>query len=347
MQFPGNFNLKPVNILKIAGLALVAIIIITLAFRLIGSSFDRSSSQTGKIALYQGTPSFDASGSGGMSEIAYDEAGVAAKLSIRNVTSPSIPPTNEVTTGDSAEEFEVTEYSANIETRHLKDTCAQIVALKSRSEVIFENANEYKRSCNYNFKVKRDNVAEILNIIKALDPKELNDNTYTIKNLVDDYTSEVKILEKKQSSIEDTLTNAIQAYNDITELATKTRDVESLTKIIDSKIGIIEKLTQERINVNAQLERLERAKAEQLDRLDYTYFSVQILENKFIDGQNLKDSWKAALKSFVNDINEVIQDITVNLVALLFLALQYIIYFFILLIVVKYGWRLAKHIWLK
>jgi hypothetical protein len=106
-------------------------------------------------------------------------------------------------------------------------------------------------------------------------------------------------------------------------------------------------LTQERININAQLERLGRAKAEQLDRLDYTYFSVNVLENKFVDWQNLKDSWKMAIKSFVSDINKVMQDITINLIAFLFFAIQYVIYLFVVLIIVKYGWKLAKYIWKK
>jgi len=178
-----------------------------------------------------------------------------------------------------------------------------------------------------------------------LDPKELNENTYTIKRLVDDYTSEAQILQKKMESIEKTLADAIRAYDDVTQLATRMQNVESLAKIIDSKIGIIERLTQERININAQLERLERAKAEQLDRLDYTYFSVSVLENKFVDGQSLKDSWKIEIKSFVRDINKVFQDITINLVLLLSLILQYVIYLFIILIVAKYGWQLVKYIW--
>jgi hypothetical protein len=118
-----------------------------------------------------------------------------------------------------------------------------------------------------------------------------------------------------------------------------------LAKIIDSKIGIIERLTQERININAELERLDRSKSEQLDRLDYTYFNVNVIENKFVDIQNLKDSWSTAVKSFVNDINKVLQDISINLVTLLFLALQYILYIFIILIIAKYGWKLVKYIW--
>jgi len=342
MQISSNLNLKPANIFKIAGLALVAIVIIAFAVRLISSSLIGIKNQN--------VPAFDASGAyyGASEELAYSKTSGDVGLSIRNIASPSVPPVNgNVIMGDDAEDFEVTEYNANIETRFLDDTCGQIAALKTRDDVIFERANEYEKSCSYSFKVKHDSVLEILAMIETLNPRELNESVYTIKRLINDYTSEAEILERKMASIEETLANAITAYDDITELATKTKDVESLAKIIDSKIGIIERLTQERININAQLERLERSKAEQLDRLDYTYFNVYVLENKFIDGDNLKDSWKIAVKSFIRDVNGVIQDITINLVSLLFLILQYIIYLFIILIVVKYGWRLAKYIWRK
>src|SRR3989339_753836 len=133
--------------------------------------------------------------------------------------------------------------------------------LKPREDVIFENASEYEKNCNYSFKVKRDSVKEILSIIESLDPKELNENTYTIKRLIEDYTSELEILQKKLNSIEETLNNAINAY--------------------------------------------------------------------------------------VRDINKIAQDITINLAALLFLILEYIIYLFIVLIVVKYTWKLARNIWKK
>jgi len=356
MQFPNNLNLKPANIFKIVGLALVVIIVGTLAFRLISSSFNSlSPGYSTKGITSQSSPSFaprpDMDDEGYTKDsIAYSEAGGSLDLSIRNVTSPSpVMPSmdNGYTTSDDAEDFEVTEYNANIETRHLEDTCKQIANLKIRENVIFENANEYERSCNYNFKVKHDSVEEVLAIIEKLDPKELNESTYTIKRLIDDYTSEVDILEKKMASIEETLNNAVSAYDNITNLATRVQDVESLAKIIDSKIRIIERLNQERINVNAQLERLNRSKSEQLDRLEYTYFHVYISENKFIDGQNLKDSWKLAVKSFVRDVNEIIQDITINLISLLLLAFQYIIYLFIVLIIAKYGWKFGKNIWRK
>ncbi|MCD4694467.1 hypothetical protein K8R62_03875 [bacterium] len=340
MEFPKNLDLKPMNILKFVGLALVAIILIAVDFRLIGSSFTSFSGPiSSKNMMGQGV--FE-------SDMSYSDSVSSKSLSTRNVASSYTPRMDGgATMGNDAEEFEVTEYNANVETRHLDDTCTKIASLKLRDDVIFENANKYEKSCSYNFKVENKSVEEVLAIIETLDPKDLNERTYTIKRLIDDYTSEVEILKKKMISIEETLDNAVNAYDSIAVLAEETRDAESLAKIIDSKIRIIERLTQERINVNAQLERLNRSKAEQLDRLEYTYFNVYILENKFIDGENLKDSWKASVKLFVRDINKIAQDITINLISLLFLIFQYVIYFFIILIVAKYGWKFSKSIWKK
>ncbi len=349
MDFLTKFNFKTSNILKATGLVLLAIIVVAVGFRLIGSSFNSVFEKSGVSSVSpQAAPAYEYAGDSGSAAKYGGEDSVG--LSTRNVgTTPSSMPIygNGGTTGDEAEEFEVTEYNATIETRQLDKTCAMIAGLKAEEYVIFENASEYDHRCSYVFKVKRDNVDEILAVIKEIGPKELSENVYTIKRLVDDFTSEAEILEKKLLSIDETLRKAVSAYDDVTVLAIRVQDVESLAKIIDSKINIIERLTQERININSQLERIERSKAEQLDRLEYTYFRVNIFENKLIDGENLKDSWKAALKEFVRDINLVVQDITVNLVALLFLALQYAVYLLILLIIAKYGWQLVRYIWKK
>lgn len=343
MNFLEKYNLKTSTILKIAGLAIVGIIVVVFVFSMIGASLKSltGDKQASSVA-FKGMPAYDSA----MTE----SAGVSMGLSVRNVASaPSkiMPPSPGNTTGDNAEEFEVTEYNANIETRELDKTCAQVAGLKSKDYVIFESASEYDHGCNYVFKVKKANVAEILQVITDMDPKDLTENTFTIKALVEDFTSEIQILQKKLSSVDETLKKAVSAYDEVATLATRIQNVETLTKIINSKIDVIERLTQERININSQLEMIARAKAQQLDRLEYTYFRVNVVENKFIDGENLADSWKAAVKEFVTNTNKVIQDITVNLAAFLFVVLQYVIYLFILLIVAKYGWKLIKYIWNK
>jgi len=262
-------------------------------------------------------------------------------LSLRNTVD------DEMDVDTSEEAYEIKEYNARIDTRNFEDTCYKIANLKVREDVVFENSQEYESSCSYSFKVEADSVDEILALIEELDPRELNENAYTIKELVDDYTSEVEILEKKMASIDATLSSAIEAYDEITVVAKNSRDAQSLATIIDSKIKIIEKLTEEKINITAQLDRLNRAKAEQLDRLAFSYFNVNIFEIKYFDGQALQDSWRSAVKSFVFEFNKIVQDLSINLVLLVVKVIQFAIYALIILLVVKYGWRISKWIWQK
>ena len=166
-----------------------------------------------------------------------------------------------------------------------------------------------------------------------------------MKNVIDDYTSEIEILTKKLASVEKTLTDAQSAYDQVTVLATRNQDVASLAKIIESKIQLIERLTQERLNTKERIDRLNQSKAEQIDRVDYTLFSVSVYDIVIFDLKQIKNSWVYELKQFVNEFNSMIQNITVGLGTYLFQLIQIIIYLFIALFVVKYGWKAVKKIW--
>lgn len=337
-------NLKASQILKIAGAALAVIVVLVFLFRISSSSFSVLTKKGVSGASSEGimAPAYD---------MAYGSGGGETALSARNAADSGIimPPVpgGRTIPGDDAEEYEVTSYDVAIETREKENTCGVFEDLKKKEYIIFENANDHDRGCYFRFKVKNDNVQEVLDVIDSMNPADFSENTYTIKKLVDDFTSEAEILENKKASIEKTLEDAIAAYDDITSIATRTQDAESLAKIIDSKIGIIERLTAKKIDITSQLERLARSKSEQLDRLLYTNFSVSVTEDKYIDVKNLKDSWKIAVKKFVRDINSAIQDVSLNLLASLFSALQYVIYFFIILFAAKYGWGIARKVWRK
>jgi hypothetical protein len=356
MEFLNNLNLQemtPLKALKLVGVVLGVLLLISIALQIVGSSFQ---SLTGSIGVpsVATAPSYGGIGMGGGADYDYatsqsysrEERAMMPQLSVRNVAGNSMyPPQHGSPVGDMAEAFEVTQYSAYIETRKLDETCKAFEELKARDDVIFENANTHDRGCTYTFKVKHSSVEEVLAWLKDLDPKELSENTYTIKQQIDDFTNEVEVLEKKRESIEQTLAQALNAYDEITELATRTQNADALAQIINSKISIIERLTQEKININEQLDRIARAKAEQLDRLDYTYFNATIVENKFVDGEELTDSWKQALRNFVARTNEALQNLSLNLILLLFWVLQWIIYALIALFVAKYGWKFARDVW--
>lgn len=351
MNFLKKVDITPKNILKFAGLICIAIIllafVLSIGKSILGSVGNRKMNlsfapvSTQSVAFDRAMPdSYMTKSSAGYAQ------GEMATLSIRNI-SPGVPPIYGGSVGNTAEMFEVTDYSATIETRNREDACGRMRALKSFSYVIFENSNESDTYCNYRFKVEKERVSQVLTAIKDLNPKELSENSYTIQEQVNDFTNRLEILENKRASIDETLKTALAAYTDITKLATNNQDTASLAKIIDSKMQTIERFTQESIAVNEQIEYLTRAKADQLDRLNYTYFSVYVYENKFIDRTELADSWKFAFKDFFTTVNKALQDATINVIAFVFLLVPYLLYLFIIIFVARYVWKIGKKIWLK
>ncbi len=354
-----NYQWTPMNVLKLAAIGIAALVVVSFALKMITATVGPVAQSLGirsnmVAPMMGGGVAYDMA----MSEEAayygkgggdYDD-GMQAELSYRNAANsigimPPIAPIPGSPTGDTAEAFEVSEYNVTVETGDHEEDCGVVLDLKQRSYVIFESTNEHDNGCNFSFKVERDQADDVLAVIKDLDPKDLSENTYTIKRQVDDFTNEVEVLTKKRASIDDTLARAVSAYDDITVLATRTQNAEALASIINSKIAIIERLTQERININEQLDRLARSKEDQLDRLKYTHFYVNIYENKYIDPETITESWKNALRQFVYNVNQAVQDVTLGLIALLITIAQYALYALILLLVVKYGWKLGRRIW--
>jgi len=336
-----KFNFEPLNVLKFVTFALLGLIVVVFAGGLILSSFQTSRGGMGFApsgAVTESVSMMDGDYGMGM-----NSAQDMPKLGLRNIA--PMPPSPGGAPGNDAESYEIAEHSASIEAHNKYDACKTIADLKAHEHVIFENANESKRNCSFSFKVEHSHVDEVLGVIKGLNPKDMSDSTYTIKQQVNDYTNQIQILEAKRASIDDTLTKALIAYDEVTKIATASRDAMSLATIIDSKVGVIERLTQERININMMLEQLSRSKAEQLDRLTYTYFNVSIYESRYVDFEALKQSWKASIQDFIQNVNWALQSATVYFVQTIVMLIPFILYAFLALLAVKYGWRIGKRIW--
>lgn len=339
-----NLDIKWPKILKIMGLILLAILILSVFFNLIVAPlFSRGMGMGYKNYSYGGD--FSSQSFAPSAKNVTSSSGIA--LSTRNVALEKGVMMEDAYTAGDAESFEVTDYYATIETRNLKRDCASIQDLKTRDYVIFESANNGERNCSFNFKVEKEKAEEVLGIIKGLDPRDLSQNVQTIKRQLEDFTSREEILKNKQVSIDETLKTAVAAYDEITAIATKTNNADSLAKVIESKVNIIERLTMERININAELERLGQDKSRQLDRLKYVNFQIGIYENKIVDGQQFKDFWKSSVKQFVIDANQLLNDLSLGLVSLALNLVKYLIYIFLLLVVGKACWKLAVRIWKK
>lgn len=331
---------NPKTFLKAAAAVIILLFIASLGLQLVGKTMQ--SFGRGEIIPFTSRSSF-----GGVGMMQDHDFAEEAMMEKSMAPMPSMPPPIDggFTGGDDAEDFEVTEHNAHFRTRNKDHICDALSTLKAFEYIVFENSNVHEYGCNYSFKVEHSYAEEVLSKLEDLDPESISENTYTIKRSVDSVTSEVEILEQKLESINETLENALSAYDEISRIATNSRDAESLATIIDSKIRLIERLSQDRINVNTQLMRLERNRQQQLDRLDYTYFHTSVSEEKYIDFKQLKDSWKFEIQSFVRDTNSIVQGISVGIIVFSLYVVQYVLYFFILLFVAKYGWKHAQRIW--
>ncbi len=335
-----KFDFK--TFLKFAGLGVFVLIALGLLISL-GSFAVRTAFN---ISPQYSTDSVAMSGYGGGYMMKGEMMDQNYNLSTRNVM-PPMPMDDGYVSGSDLEDFEITEYNAYIKTGRLEKTCGEIEALKSFDYVIFENSNKGDKYCNYRFKVAKENEIAVLKIVQDMKPESLDINTETIKKQIADYTSEEEILTKRLEQIENTLEEAQNAYDEVTRLATRTSDVESLAKIINDKITLIEKLTNERLNTKNNLDRISRAKAEQLDRLDYTFFSVSVSESLIVDFKMIKDSWERELKNFVSDFNSLLQSLTIKLLSFGLILIQIAIYLTLALLIGKYGWRFVKFVWKK
>lgn len=334
MEFFKTMTQNPMRFLKSAGVIFIGLAVVVVALNVMVTT------RGGLDDLAVGTQK--------TSEMRLDESMGVPSLSMRNVIEDEMllqSPDGGYTPGDTAEAFEVKEYNVRIETRNLDRDCGVVRALRERDDVIFENTSEYERGCAYAFKVRRGSVEDVLGVIASLDPRELSENAYTIKREIDDFTSEVQILENKLASLDATLKDAATSYGNITALATSRGDVESLAKIIESKLIILERLTSSKIETVNQLERVNRAKAEALDRLEYTHMTVSVYETVFADIENIKDSWKSTVREFVLEANSLAQDVSVGLVVLILTLAKFALYFFVLLFVAKFGWAFTRKNW--
>ena len=70
-----------------------------------------------------------------------------------------------------------------------------------------------------------------------------------------------------------------------------------------------------------------------------------MVENEYVDGEAIRDSWKLRVQQSVITMNMLLQDLSIGLVTLLFTIIKFALYFGIILFVIRFGWLVAKRVW--
>ncbi len=329
----------------VLGILLISAIISAIVFsvRSVGSLLDRSSKEYDSLDYGYATSSAPSSYDGdfyyGEDEADYD------KFYEYEEGGLPIEPGVSITPGIDAENYEIITYWADIRTRTFDGACQAISSLKIREEVIFENSNEGDYSCYYTFKVKKEMASEILTLIESLNPRDLSTSIRTIKKQIEGVDTELDILQKKLTAVEETLQSAQTDFDSISNLATSQNDVETLGVIVDKKLQLIERLTNERLNLISRIDQYNKQRDEWMDQINYSIFEVSITKDVVFDWQNIKENWKMEARNMINNISGAFQVITLNLVNYFFYIAVGTLYLFLSLFLVKWVWKGIKRVW--
>lgn len=310
---------------------------------------------TASFGVMDGADMYYGGGMGVASAPAYPTSVQNAKVSSRVAMEydesyyPTPYPTPGGVGGYEESEYETHAYTAHIKTREYDVVCDTIERWKPLTYIVFEQANRSDLYCTYRFKVQRDSVAVVLTELTKLNPRDLNEQTEVVQRQLLEYTSELDILQKREALLTKTLDDVSAAYDELVALSKDARDVETLAKVIDGKLNYIERLSQQRLQVASQIDAIARTKADLTDRIEFVYFDVSVEKVEFVDGEQLRDSWTYAVRTFVTDMNDTVQQITFGVFTLILWLIQFflqaIIVFVVVLVVAKYGWRLAREFW--
>jgi hypothetical protein len=258
-------------------------------------------------------------------------------------------PSSSYTVGDDAESFESLSYNVSFKRADIDTTCDTIESWKPLMYVVFETSSRNDVSCHYRFKVKREYVDTMLPEIEKLNPENFTANTETMKKQLVEYSDRLSILLRKQEILETSLENSSRAYSDLKALATSVEDVDSLTKIITNEIRDIGRLTEERILLSQEIERLSKNKSELEDSIDYVSFSLMVEKYDMFNLDAIKDSWVYKIRSFIYNGNMLLQNLTLGVLSLVLQLLMFVVYagiiLFIILFVGKHAWREGKAYW--
>ncbi len=247
--------------------------------------------------------------------------------------------------GRDAENFEVQSYFASYRTNDKTKICGRVFELKADLEIIFESANESDRSCNYRFEVPNEQADEVLQILEDLKPEDISKSVYTIQRAVEGVEDRLEVLKKRLQQTEETLLEAQTSYDELTTLAKNRGDVESLTKLIDLKINTIERLAREKLNINEEIEQVQRSRLDLLRQIAYTEFSVNVREERFVDWQQIANDWKQEIRNLVSNINQLTQFVSVKLISFVLYSAASLLYLAIAFGFLKLVWVIGKKVW--
>ena len=233
------------------------------------------------------------------------------------------------------EKYETTAYSVTARTKQFDEVCDMLTSLKSDTQVHFKSLNESTNNCRATFFVDENKASEVLNNLTAFSGVEYTRNTVSVTRHRQQIQSQTDILKQQLASVQRSLTAAETQFDEIADFARQNKDAATLSQAINQKLNNINNLTQQKINLTSQLNRLYQQAADLNERMDVVQFDVNINRSNPIYVGKYEREWEAAWENLKDTYNQTLINLSAFFGTFLLIVLQGIIYLLVLIVVLR------------
>lgn len=325
---------------KIASIILIAIVVIF--FILIFIANNLNDARSGPTGFAMDAPS---SGMGmGMELNNYDSASPTYRQTESSYYPPQPNPTD-YTKG--LESYETTTYNLGGRIKQFDEFCDALNFLKADSQIHFKSITTSTNNCQAMFYVNKNKAIETLNTISNYSGIEVNRNTTSVTRHRAQLQSQTAIIQQQLASVMKSLSTAETQFDEIAEFSRQTNNATELSKAIREKLTLIDTLTQRKISLTSQLDRLYQEASDLEERLNVVAFYVNVNRSYPQNVNEQSQKWEQAWYNLKNQYTNTLIAITALFSVFILRVVIILVYALVIIVALRGLWKFVKLVWNK
>jgi len=256
---------------------------------------------------------------------------------------PPVPAPDGYTSG--LERYETTSYNLSARSRDFDSLCDSLSTLKNEGAIHFKHLNTGLNHCDARFFVEEDRVASVLAQFENERSVQINRNTQSVTRHKEQIESQANIVRQQLASVERTLAEAEEAYDEIVAFARTNKDSETLNSAITNKLRQIDQLTSRKISLTSQLSNYAQQAADLNERLNVVEFYANFSRSNPVNVGENERRWEQAWEDLRDQFTETLIGVSVFFGIFILYVLQYGLYLLVLVVIARFAWKLVRNIW--
>lgn len=258
-----------------------------------------------------------------------------------------VPPSNPTNGGYTAnlERYETTDYQVSGRIKDFASFCDTLETLKADDRYDFRTLQSSLNNCRATFYTEERYADEVLSQLQQNEGVQTSRVTQSVTRHREQIQSRSNIIQQQLNSVTNTLVAAEQAYDEIAGFAREERDTETYSEAITEKLRQVDQLTQRKISLTSQLDTLAQQAADLNERLGVVQIDVNVSRSYTLNPDKAARQWEQAWEMLTDTWTNFGIWLTVYLGIFLLFVAQWSLYLIILLVLARFGYKLARRIW--